>query len=75
MTSPGADRALRAIGLAADGKVHVTIDGSGYHLEFDAATDRDGTYTAVFGSTAPPGDYVFSATGSTGRATMSVHIP
>ena len=54
--------------------MHVTIDGPSYHLDFDAATDRDGTYTAVFGSTVPPGDYTLNVSGSSGRATMAVHI-
>jgi EAL domain-containing protein (putative c-di-GMP-specific phosphodiesterase class I) len=63
-----------AAGLPADAKVHVAIHGGDYHLEFDAATDRDGTYTAVFGATAPAGDYTFDVTGLTGHAAMTVRV-
>ena len=59
-------------GLAANEAVHVTIDGPAYHVAFDARADADGTYTAVFGSTATPGEY--TVTVSAGPRTASAPI-
>lgn len=56
MPAPGGVR-WSVSGLTANEGVRVSIDGPGYHVAFDATADADGTYAAVFGSTAKPGDY------------------
>ena len=44
-------------GVRADTPIKITIDGTDYHLEFDARADRDGVYSAVFGKTVKAGEY------------------
>jgi EAL domain-containing protein (putative c-di-GMP-specific phosphodiesterase class I) len=62
-------------GLRADSTVKVTIDGLDYHLEFDARTDRDGVYTAVFGQTARAGEYSLTVFGRGMRASTQLRVP
>ena len=57
-----------------DSQIKVTIDGTDYHLEFDARSDRDGVYTAVFGSTAKPGDYAVTVSVRGTRASTMLRV-
>ncbi|HYK98305.1 MAG TPA: EAL domain-containing protein, partial [Candidatus Acidoferrales bacterium] len=57
-----------AAGFAADAPLHVAVDGQGYHLEFDARADHDGTYSAIFGGTVASGTYAVKVTSGTMRA-------
>lgn len=56
------------LGFVPASTVAVSIDGGGYHLTFDVTADRYGMYEGTFGPTAPPGDYVLTATGRGGSA-------
>jgi EAL domain-containing protein (putative c-di-GMP-specific phosphodiesterase class I) len=44
-------------GVRPHSAIAVTIDGADYHLEFEAQSDRDGVYSAVFGGTVRAGEY------------------
>jgi EAL domain-containing protein (putative c-di-GMP-specific phosphodiesterase class I) len=61
-------------GAAALSPLRVAIDGADYHVEFDARADRDGVYTAVFGSTVRRGQYTVtvSVRGVSTSATLRV---
>jgi hypothetical protein len=41
--------------------VSISIEGSGYSLRFEVTTDDHGMYQAVFGETAPKGEYTLGA--------------
>ncbi len=72
---PSADGVRWSVaGATSRSPLHVAIDGADYHLEFDVTADRDGVYTAVFGTTAKPGAYVVtvSAKGGSAHATLTV---
>ena len=55
-------------GFAPGTEVAVSIKGVNYDLHFAIVTDRYGLYEAVFGATAPPGEYRLTATGPGGTA-------
>jgi EAL domain-containing protein (putative c-di-GMP-specific phosphodiesterase class I) len=55
-------------GFTPSTAVKITIEGVGYRVQYDVTADRYGMYAAVFGSTAPHGEYTVRATGSTGQA-------
>jgi len=44
-------------GVHPNAPIQVSIDGTDYHVEFDASADSDGVYSAVFGGTAQPGEF------------------
>ena len=70
MQSPGGDGVRWTLAsFTPSAKVNVTIEGGvGYRVQFEITTDRYGMYSAVFGSTAPHGEYTVRASGSTGQA-------
>jgi hypothetical protein len=49
------------VGFAPNSRVTVTIDGTDYKVRFDVDTDDTGSYQAVFGETAPSGEYTLRA--------------
>jgi EAL domain-containing protein (putative c-di-GMP-specific phosphodiesterase class I) len=62
--TPGEDGVRWALaGFTPGAPVTVTIEGTGYRLEYAVNVDRYGTYQAVFGSTAPHGEYTIRASG------------
>jgi hypothetical protein len=61
-------------GVPRDGALTVTIDGTDYHLSFDARADRDGVYSAVFGGTAKPGEYTITVSSRDARASTTLRI-
>ncbi len=61
------------VGLAPESIVNVTIEGAGYRLEYQVTTDRYGSYDAMFGATAPPGEYSIRASGPGGTAVGVLH--
>ena len=63
-----------ASGFAPGAAVTVAIEGAAYRVEYTATADRYGMYEAVFGGTAPSGEYAIRATGRGGRATASVRV-
>jgi EAL domain-containing protein (putative c-di-GMP-specific phosphodiesterase class I) len=48
-------------GFVPDSSVTVTIDGDGYHLEYEVRTDKYGMHQGSFGGTAPKGEYTLRA--------------
>lgn len=48
-------------GFAPESVVNIEIHGVGYELAYEVRTDRYGMYQAVFGATAPKGEYVLRA--------------
>ena len=52
-----------AAGFRPASAVTVTIEGAAYRVQYEATTDRLGMYQAVFGSTAPPGEYTIHLSG------------
>ena len=63
-----------AAGFEAGAPLHVTIEGGSYHVNFDVEADRDGTYQAIFGGTAPAGTYIVTVTSGTMSASGQVAI-
>jgi hypothetical protein len=61
-------------GVTPSANLKVNIVGKGYDLSFEAIADRDGAYTAIFGGTAPPGDYTITVIGGGGSTSAVVHI-
>jgi EAL domain-containing protein (putative c-di-GMP-specific phosphodiesterase class I) len=61
-------------GATPSANLKINIAGNGYHLDFEAIADRDGAYTAIFGGTAPAGDYTITVLGGGGSASAVVHI-
>jgi hypothetical protein len=49
--------------------VSISIDGRGYSLRFEVTTDATGMYQAVFGETAPKGEYTLGARSPRATAT------
>jgi EAL domain-containing protein (putative c-di-GMP-specific phosphodiesterase class I) len=71
--SPAEDGVLWTLsGFTAETVIAVQIDGRSYRLGYPATTDRYGVYQAVFGSTAPPGDYVVRVSGGGRTATETL---
>jgi hypothetical protein len=48
-------------GFTPSSPVSISIDGDGYTLRFEVTTDDHGMYQAVFGETAPKGEYKLGA--------------
>ena len=59
-------------GFTPQSAVTVTIKGVGYDLKYEVTTDKYGMYQAVFGATAPRGEYTIRASRS--GATASAQI-
>ncbi len=63
-----------ASGFVSGERLRVVIEGAGYHVEFAVDADDDGTYRAVFGGTAPTGEYRVTATGAGRSASADLRI-
>ena len=48
-------------GFLPNAPVTISIEGERYRLQFEVIADRNGTYEALFGPTAPKGEYEFRA--------------
>jgi hypothetical protein len=48
-------------GFTPSTPVSISIEGRGYSLRFEVTTDDHGMYQAVFGETAPKGEYILGA--------------
>jgi len=73
--TPAGDKVRWVVsGVPASASLKINIAGSGYQLNFEAIADRDGAYTAIFGGTAPAGDYTITVLGGGGSASAVVHI-
>jgi len=48
-------------GFTPKSAVTISIEGVGYKLEYEVTTDKYGMYQAVFGATAPRGEYTLHA--------------
>ena len=59
-------------GFTPESAVTIRIQGTGYDLEYEVTTDKYGMYQAVFGATAPKGQYTLRASRS--GVTASLHI-
>jgi len=59
-------------GFTPQSAVTISIDGAGYHLEYEITTDTYGMYQAVFGATAPPGEYTIRASRGGSDASMRI---
>ena len=59
-------------GFTPDSVVTVTIDGAGYHLEYEIRTDKFGMHQGSFGGTAPKGEYTIRASRSGTSATTTI---
>ena len=60
-------------GFTPDSVVTVTIDGAGYHLEYEIRTDRYGMHQGSFGGTAAKGEYTIRASRLATSATTTIH--
>ena len=56
-------------GFTPNRPVTIDIEGAQYKLQFEVIADQNGMYEAVFGATAPKGDYMLRATSSAAHAT------
>jgi EAL domain-containing protein (putative c-di-GMP-specific phosphodiesterase class I) len=61
-------------GVRPNSPITVMIDGADYHLEFDAQSDRDGVYSAVFGGTVQAGEYSITVLARGMRASMALAL-
>ena len=71
--TPRADGVLWTLaGFTPESVVTVTIDGAGYHLEYEIRTDKYGMHQGSFGGTAPKGEYTIRASraGTAASATI-----
>ena len=59
-------------GFTPDSVVTVTIDGAGYHLEYEIRTDKNGMHQGSFGGTAAKGEYTIRASRSGTSATATI---
>jgi EAL domain-containing protein (putative c-di-GMP-specific phosphodiesterase class I) len=59
-------------GFRAESSVTVTIDGEGYHLEYEVRTDKYGMHQGTFGATAPKGEYTLRASRPGTSATATI---
>jgi EAL domain-containing protein (putative c-di-GMP-specific phosphodiesterase class I) len=48
-------------GFVPNSPVTISIEGERYQLQFEVIADQNGTYEALFGPTAPKGEYAFRA--------------
>ena len=71
--APHADGVRWSIAGFTPGKpVTISIDGAQYKLRFDVIADKNGMYEAVFGATAPKGEYTLRATSPVADATATI---
>jgi EAL domain-containing protein (putative c-di-GMP-specific phosphodiesterase class I) len=61
-------------GFMPDSVVTVTIDGAGYHLEYEIRTDKNGMHQGSFGGTAAKGEYTIHASRAGTTATTTIRI-
>lgn len=59
-------------GFTPESAVTIRIRGTGYDLEYEVTTDKYGMYQAVFGATAPRGEYTIRATRPGSDATVRI---
>jgi EAL domain-containing protein (putative c-di-GMP-specific phosphodiesterase class I) len=59
-------------GFRPESVVTVTIDGAGYHLEYEIRTDKYGMHQGSFGGTAPKGEYTLRASRLNTSATATI---
>jgi EAL domain-containing protein (putative c-di-GMP-specific phosphodiesterase class I) len=59
-------------GFTPNSVVTISIDGAGYHLEYDIVTDKYGMHQGSFGGTAPKGEYTIRANRSGTSATTTI---
>jgi EAL domain-containing protein (putative c-di-GMP-specific phosphodiesterase class I) len=59
-------------GFTPNSVVSVTIDGVGYHLEYEIRTDKYGMHQGSFGGTAMKGEYTIRATHSGTTAATTI---
>jgi EAL domain-containing protein (putative c-di-GMP-specific phosphodiesterase class I) len=59
-------------GFTPNSAVTVTIDGTGYHLEYEVRTDKYGMHQGSFGGTAPQGEYTIRASRADTSATTTI---
>jgi EAL domain-containing protein (putative c-di-GMP-specific phosphodiesterase class I) len=50
-------------GFVPNSPVTISIEGERYKLQFEVIADQNGTYEALFGPTAPKGEYALRASG------------
>jgi EAL domain-containing protein (putative c-di-GMP-specific phosphodiesterase class I) len=61
-------------GFTPNSVVAVTIDGAGYHLEYEIRTDKYGMHQGSFGGTAPTGEYTIRASRAGTSATTTIRV-
>jgi EAL domain-containing protein (putative c-di-GMP-specific phosphodiesterase class I) len=59
-------------GFTPNKPVTISIDGAQYKLRFEVVADKNGMYEAVFGATAPKGEYTLRATSPAADATATI---
>ena len=59
-------------GFTPESVVTISIDGVGYHLEYEVRTDKYGMHQGSFGGTAPKGEYTIRASRSGTSATTTI---
>lgn len=59
-------------GFTPQSAVTIRIQGTGYDLEYEVTTDKYGMYQAVFGATAPKGEYTLRASRSGVTASLQI---
>jgi len=59
-------------GFTPNKPVTISIEGDEYKLRFEVVADQNGMYEAVFGATAPKGDYTLRASSPVADATAMV---
>jgi EAL domain-containing protein (putative c-di-GMP-specific phosphodiesterase class I) len=71
--APHADGVRWSIaGFTPNKPVTISIDGAQYKLKFEVVADRNGMYEAVFGATAPKGEYTLRATSAAADASVTL---
>jgi EAL domain-containing protein (putative c-di-GMP-specific phosphodiesterase class I) len=55
-------------GFTPSSPVSISIEGQGYSVRFEVTTDENGMYQAVFGETAPKGEYALGASSPSANA-------
>jgi hypothetical protein len=59
-------------GFTPNKPVTISIDGAQYKLKFEVVADQNGMYEAVFGATAPKGEYTLRASSPVADATVTL---
>jgi hypothetical protein len=62
-------------GFKPHSQIEITITGKGYAVTYTGSTDGYGMYSAVFGETAPAGDYTIRVHGPGGQVIGSFAVP